>query len=56
MVYNYFRYKENVIRQTCETAILGCLYPRTGITITIQELEDYGGVSTLWLSAVKLLQ
>ncbi|XP_011563389.3 exosome complex component RRP46 [Plutella xylostella] len=38
------RYKENVIRQTCETAILGCLYPRTGITVTIQELEDYGGL------------
>ncbi|XP_032521440.1 exosome complex component RRP46 [Danaus plexippus] len=38
------RFKENVIRQTCETAILGCLYPRTGITITIQELEDYGGL------------
>ncbi|XP_041969165.1 exosome complex component RRP46 [Aricia agestis] len=40
------RYKENVIKQTCETAILGCLYPRTGITITIQELEDYGGLLT----------
>ncbi|CAK1547485.1 unnamed protein product [Leptosia nina] len=38
------RFKENVIRQTCETAIFGCLYPRTGITITIQELEDYGGL------------
>ncbi|XP_028160808.1 exosome complex component RRP46 [Ostrinia furnacalis] len=37
------RYKENVIRQTCEKAILGSLYPRTGITVTIQELEDFGG-------------
>ncbi|XP_026743276.1 exosome complex component RRP46 [Trichoplusia ni] len=37
------RYKEHVIRQTCETAILGSLYPRTGITVTIQELEDQGG-------------
>ncbi|KAJ8723668.1 hypothetical protein PYW07_007648 [Mythimna separata] len=37
------RYKEHVIRQTCETAILGSLYPRTGITVTIQEMEDYGG-------------
>ncbi|XP_035449243.2 exosome complex component RRP46 [Spodoptera frugiperda] len=37
------RYKEHVIRQTCESAILGSLYPRTGITVTIQELEDYGG-------------
>ncbi|XP_034833768.1 exosome complex component RRP46 [Maniola hyperantus] len=40
------RYKENVIRQTCETAILGCLYPRTGISLTIQELENYGGLLT----------
>ncbi|XP_047512358.1 exosome complex component RRP46 [Pieris napi] len=40
------RFKESVIRQTCETAILGCLYPRTGITVTIQELEDFGGLLT----------
>ncbi|CAH0728635.1 unnamed protein product, partial [Brenthis ino] len=40
------RFKENIIRQTCETAILGCLYPRTGISLTIQELEDYGGLLT----------
>ncbi|CAH2244832.1 exosome complex component RRP46 [Pararge aegeria] len=40
------RFKENVIRNTCETAILGCLYPRTGITLTIQELENYGGLLT----------
>ncbi|CAG4956997.1 unnamed protein product [Colias eurytheme] len=40
------RFKENVIRQTCETSILGCLYPRTGITVTIQELEDFGGLLT----------
>ncbi|CAH2094843.1 unnamed protein product [Euphydryas editha] len=40
------RFKENVIKQTCETAILGCLYPRTGISLTIQELEDYGGLLT----------
>ncbi|VVD04380.1 exosome complex component RRP46 [Leptidea sinapis] len=38
------RFKENVIRQTCESAILGCLFPRTGINITIQELENYGGL------------
>ncbi|XP_050354021.1 exosome complex component RRP46 [Nymphalis io] len=40
------RYKENIVRQTCETAILGCLYPRTGISLTIQELEDFGGLLT----------
>ncbi|XP_028037464.1 exosome complex component RRP46 [Bombyx mandarina] len=37
------RYKENIVKQTCEAAILGSLYPRTGINVTIQELEDYGG-------------
>ncbi|XP_045453121.1 exosome complex component RRP46 [Melitaea cinxia] len=40
------RFKENVIRQTCETAILGTMYPRTGISLTIQELEDFGGLLT----------
>ncbi|XP_072929663.1 exosome complex component RRP46 [Epargyreus clarus] len=40
------RYKEIIIRQTCETAVLGSLYPRTGISITIQELEDFGGLLT----------
>ncbi|GBP78962.1 Exosome complex component RRP46 [Eumeta japonica] len=38
------RYKENAIKQTCESAVLGSLYPRSGVTITLQELEDYGGV------------
>lgn len=45
------RYKEHVIRQTCETAILGCLYPRSGVTVTIQELEDYGGLLGCCLNA-----
>ncbi|CAH0400642.1 unnamed protein product [Chilo suppressalis] len=48
------RYKENVIRQTCETAILGSLYPRTGITVTIQELEDYGGLLSCCLNCTCL--
>lgn len=50
----FFRFKENIIRQTCETAILGCLYPRTGISLTIQELEDYGGVK-IFIICVKYL-
>ncbi|XP_075982790.1 exosome complex component Rrp46 [Anticarsia gemmatalis] len=37
------RYREHVIRSTCETAILSSLYPRTGIVVNIQELEDHGG-------------
>ncbi|KAG6441995.1 exosome complex component RRP46 [Manduca sexta] len=48
------RYKENVIRQTSETAILGCLYPRTGITVTIQELEDFGGLLSCSVNCVCL--
>ncbi|XP_059048365.1 exosome complex component RRP46 [Achroia grisella] len=48
------RYKENIIRQTCETAILGSLYPRTAITITIQELEDYGGFLSCCLNTACL--
>ncbi|KAM3959315.1 exosome complex component Rrp46 [Aphomia sociella] len=48
------RYKENVIKQTCETAVLGSLYPRTAITITIQELEDHGGFLSCCLNTVCL--
>ncbi|XP_052756407.1 exosome complex component RRP46 [Galleria mellonella] len=48
------RYKENIIRQTCETAILSSLYPRTAITITIQELEDYGGFLSCCLNTACL--
>ncbi|KAJ0173459.1 hypothetical protein K1T71_010608 [Dendrolimus kikuchii] len=38
------RYKENIIKQTCDAALLSNQYPRTGITITVQELEDCGGL------------
>ncbi|CAG5004308.1 unnamed protein product [Parnassius apollo] len=48
------RYKESIIRQTCETAILGSLYPRSGITVTIQELEDYGGLLSCALNCTCL--
>ncbi|XP_013194238.1 exosome complex component RRP46 [Amyelois transitella] len=48
------RYKENIIRQTCETCVLGSVYPRTAITITIQELEDYGGLLSCSLNCVCL--
>ncbi|XP_047536863.1 exosome complex component RRP46 isoform X2 [Vanessa atalanta] len=48
------RFKENIIRQTCETAILGCLYPRTGISLTIQELEDFGGLLTCTINCACL--
>lgn len=48
------RYKENVIRQTCEEAVLSSLYPRTGISVTVQELEDYGGLLSTCVNSVCL--
>ena len=39
------RLKERIIRNTCESALLTALYPRTAITIQLQEMEDRGGVS-----------
>lgn len=39
--------REKIIRNTCETAILAVLYPRSGITIQIYEMEDGGGVRNI---------
>ncbi len=39
------RLREQIIRNTCETALLSVLYPRTAITIQLQEMEDNDGVS-----------
>uniref|UniRef100_T1JNA3 Uncharacterized protein n=1 Tax=Strigamia maritima TaxID=126957 RepID=T1JNA3_STRMM len=36
--------RENTIKNICESAIWTALYPRTSITIIIQELEDRGGL------------
>lgn len=41
------RFKESVIRSTCEGALISVLYPRTAISIQLQELEDNGGVRTI---------
>lgn len=38
------RLREQMIRNTCETALLSVLYPRTAITIQLQEMEDSEGV------------
>ncbi|XP_068619269.1 exosome complex component RRP46 [Battus philenor] len=48
------RFKEGMIKQTCETAVLGSLYPRTGVTVTVQELEDYGGLLSCALNCTCL--
>lgn len=38
------RVKEQIIRNTCETALLTTLHPRTAISIQLQEMDDRGGV------------
>lgn len=38
------RFKERLIRETCESALIPALYPRTAISIQLQEMEDNGGV------------
>ncbi|XP_011185302.1 exosome complex component RRP46 [Zeugodacus cucurbitae] len=38
------RLRENVIRDTCESALLTVLHPRTTISIQIQELDDRCGL------------
>lgn len=38
------RFKEHLIRGTCESALIPTLYPRTAISIQLQEMEDNGGV------------
>lgn len=37
--------REKIIRDTCESAILSVLYPRSSIILQIHELENAGGVS-----------
>lgn len=39
------RFKEHLIRGTCESALIPALYPRTAISVQLQEMEDNGGVS-----------
>lgn len=38
------RFREKLIRGTCESALIPTLYPRTAISIQLQEMEDNGGV------------
>lgn len=37
--------REKIIKNTCETALLSVLYPRSAIIVQIHEMEDGGGVS-----------
>lgn len=37
--------REKIVRDTCESALLTVLYPRSSIFLQIHELENAGGVS-----------
>jgi exosome complex component RRP46 len=39
------RYKERILKNVCDTAIITSLYPKTQINIQLQEMDDNGGVS-----------
>lgn len=39
------RLRERIIKNTCESALLTTLHPRTSVQIQIHEMEDCGGVS-----------
>lgn len=41
--------RESVLRDTCETAMLSALHPRTAVTVILQEMQDSGGVSYLYI-------
>lgn len=41
------RLREQIIKNTCETALLVTLHPRTAISLQLQEMEDRGGVCTI---------
>ncbi|KAG4075708.1 hypothetical protein HA402_003533 [Bradysia odoriphaga] len=48
------RLREQMIRNTCETALLSVLYPRTAITIQLQEMEDNEGLIACSVNAACL--
>ena len=51
----YDRLREQIIKETCEGAILTALYPKTNISIQLQEMEDKSGVCYLCILCVILL-
>ena len=48
------KFNERIIRNTCQTAILASLHPRTAINITIQELQDSGSFLACCINAACL--
>lgn len=39
--------KESTLLNVCQSAILSTQHPRTSITVTVQEMQDCGGVSSI---------
>lgn len=48
------RLVEQIIRQTCETALLTVLHPRTAVTVQLQEMDDRGGLIAASVNAACL--
>jgi hypothetical protein len=42
------RMQELLVRNTCETALLATLHPRTSVLVIVQEMQDSGGVSEIF--------
>jgi len=40
--------RELLVRNTCETALLATLHPRTSVSVIVQEMQDSGGVSEIF--------
>ena len=45
------RFREHLIRGTCESVLIPTMYPRTAICIQLQEMEDGGGLLACCINA-----
>ncbi|XP_064260121.1 exosome complex component RRP46 [Passer domesticus] len=45
------RSREQLLRQTCEAAVLGALHPRTAVSLVLQVLSDAGSLLSCCLNA-----
>ncbi|XP_059472932.1 exosome complex component RRP46 [Neocloeon triangulifer] len=45
------RMRETIIKDTCETAMLAALYPRTTVSVILQEMQDSGGLLACSINA-----
>ncbi|KAK9873593.1 hypothetical protein WA026_023150 [Henosepilachna vigintioctopunctata] len=48
------RFYEDIIKNTCETALAGALYPRASVIITVQEMHDDGQLISCAINAACL--